>query len=155
MDESELKRYLKEKGVWYRFIAKSETVHTVDAAKAVGVELNRVTKNLVAKTEDGEYVILIVPGDRKVDLEEAAKVLSTRNVQLVSFDEAEDISGYPPGGTPSVGHKTKMKAVVDRSLLLYETVYCGGGSRSALLELRIEDVIKLNDAIVADISKFK
>jgi len=148
-----LERYLKQAGVWHRFIKKKETIHTADAAEAAGLDLHRVTKNLVSKTDVGEPVLLIIPGDRRVRLKSAAKALGARRVSLVSFEEAEEISGYPPGGTPSVGHKTKMRTVIDKSLLEYETIYCGGGSRDRLLELRTEDVIKLNNAVVAEISK--
>ena len=148
-----LKRYLKQAGVWHRFIKKKETIHTADAAEAAGLDLHRVTKNLVSKTDEGEPVLLIIPGDKRVRLKSAAKALGARRVSLVSFEEAEEISGYPPGGTPSVGHKTKMRTVIDKSLLEYETIYCGGGSRDRLLELRTEDVIKLNNAVVAEISK--
>jgi len=45
-----------------------------------------------------------------------------------------------------------MRTVVDKSLLEHDTVYCGGGSRDKLLELKTEDIVKLNNAIVADIS---
>ena len=148
-----LKDYLEQMGIWHRFIEKKETIHTADAAKAAGLELHRVTKNLVSKTNEGEPVLLIIPGDKRVRLKSAARALSARRVSLVSFEEAEKISGYPPGGTPSIGHKTKMRTVIDKSLLQYETIYCGGGSRERLLELRTEDVIKLNNAIVAEISK--
>ena len=148
-----LKNYLEEAGIWHRFIEKKETIHTADAAKAAGLELHRVTKNLVSKTDEGEPVLLIIPGDRKVRLKSAARSLGARRVSLVSFEEAEKISGYPPGGTPSIGHKTRMRTVIDKSLLQYETIYCGGGSRKRLLELRTKDVIKLNNAIVAEISK--
>ena len=148
-----LKNYLEETGIWHRFIEKKETIHTADAAKAAGLELHRVTKNLVSKTDEGEPVLLIIPGDRRVKLKAAAKALGARRVSLVSFEEAEKISGYPPGGTPSIGHKIRMRTVIDKSLLQYETIYCGGGSRKRLLELRTEDVIKLNNAIVAEISK--
>jgi len=148
-----LKKYLDQTGIWHRFIKKEETIHTADAAKAAGLELHRVTKNLVSKTDEGEPVLLIIPGDKRVRLKSAAKALGVRRVSLVSFEEAERISGYPPGGTPSVGHRTKMRTVIDKSLLEYETIYCGGGSRERLLELRTEDVIRLNDAVVAEISK--
>jgi len=148
-----LKNYLEETGIWHRFIEKKETIHTADAAKAAGLELHRVTKNLVSKTDEGEPVLLIIPGDRKVRLKSAARALDARRVSLVSFEEAEKISGYPPGGTPSIGHKIRMRTVIDKSLLQYETIYCGGGSRKRLLELRTKDVIKLNNAIVAEISK--
>jgi len=152
MKETDLERYLEQNGIWHRFISKQETVHTADAARVAGVELCRLTKNLVSKTELGENVMLIVLGDRKVNLKAAAKALNVNRVNLVSFDQAENISGYPPGGTPSIGHMTKMRVVIDKVLLQYRTVYCGGGSRDKLLELRTEDIIKFNDSIVADIS---
>ena len=151
--EDFLEKYLKRMEVWHRFIEKEETIHTADAARAAGLELHRVTKNLISKTNEGEPILLIIPGDRKVRLKSAAKALGVRRVSLVSFEEAEEISGYPPGGTPSVGHKTKMRTVIDKSLLQHKTVYCGGGSRKRLLEIRTKDIIRLSNAIVAEISK--
>jgi len=151
--EDLLKKYLDQTGIWHRFIKKKETIHTADAAKAAGLDLHQVTKNLVSKTDEGEPVLLIIPGDKKVRLKSAAKALGVRRVSLVSFEEAERISGYPPGGTPSIGHKTKMRTIIDKSLLHYETIYCGGGSRDRLLQLRTEDVIRLSNAIIAEISK--
>jgi Cys-tRNA(Pro)/Cys-tRNA(Cys) deacylase len=88
----------------------------------------------------------------KVDLKAAAKALKVGNIRLVPFNKAEEISGYPPGGTPSIGHKTKMRVVIDEDLLKFETIYCGGGSRNRLVELRTKDMMKLNDSVVAKIS---
>jgi len=152
VEDIDLESYLKQTGVWHKFIQKPETVHTADAARAVGIQLSRVTKNLVCETDSGEYAMLIIPGDRRVNLKRAAEALGAKNVRLVPFDQAEQISGYPPGGTPSVGHKTKVRVVLDKSLLGYETIYCGGGSRDKLLELKTNDVISLNEAVVAEIS---
>ena len=151
--EDFLEKYLKRMEVWHRFIEKEETIHAADAARAAGLELHQVTKNLISKTNEGEPILLIIPGDRKVRLKSAAKALGVRRVSLVSFEEAEEISGYPPGGTPSVEHKTKMRTVIDKSLLQHKTVYCGGGSRKRLLEIRTKDIIRLSNAIVAEISK--
>ena len=149
----ELEEYLREQGVWYRFVEKAETVHTADASDATGIELHRITKNLVSKTRKEGYALIIVPGDRRVDLKAAARALGVKNVRLLPFAEAEEISGYPPGGTPSVGHKTEMSVVLDSKLLEMETLYCGGGTRDRLLELRVEDVVRLNDAAVAPITR--
>ena len=148
----DLEAYLEESGIWHRFIEKSETVHTADASKATGIDLHRITKNLVSKTRKGEYALLVVPGDRRVDLKAVAKALSTKKIRLIPFSEAESISGFPPGGTPTIGHKTPMKVILDQELAGFETFYCGGGSRDRLLELRVDDVKKLTDAIVARIS---
>ncbi len=147
-----LEDYLERNNVWHRFVEKAETVHTADASQATGIDLHRITKNLVSVTDGGEYVVLIVPGDRRVDLGAAARALGVRNVRLIPFDNSEAISGYPPGGTPSLGYKTKMRVVVDKELSRFETFYCGGGSRDKLLEVKSADVVRLNAAIVAPIS---
>ena len=127
-------------------------MHTADASKTTGIDLHRITKNLVSKTREGEYALLVVPGDSRVDLKAAAKALGTKNVRLMPFSEAETISGYPPGGTPTIGHKTPMRVIVDEELWGFETFYCGGGSRDRLLELRVDDVKRLTNVIVAKIS---
>ncbi|WP_455368400.1 aminoacyl-tRNA deacylase [[Eubacterium] cellulosolvens] len=148
-----LKQFLDNNDLWHQFVMKSETTHTADAAQVTGIELSKVTKNLVSITDTGEYVLLIVPGDSKVNLKEAARILRVKKVKLVPFSDAEKISGYPPGGTPSIGHKTRMRALIEKKLLNFETVYCGGGSRDKLLELRVEDIIKLNNAVIAELVK--
>ena len=128
-------------------------MHTADASETTGIDLHMITKNLVSKTWKGEYALLVVPGDRRVDLKAAARALGTKKVRLMPFSEAGTISGYPPGGTPTIGHKTPMKVILDEELAGFETFYCGGGSRDRLLELRVEDVKRLTDAIVARISE--
>jgi Cys-tRNA(Pro)/Cys-tRNA(Cys) deacylase len=144
--------YLKDNHIWHRFVEKRETIHTADASNATGIELHRITKNLVAITDTGEHVILIVPGDRRVNLKEAAKALGAKNLKLMPFDQSEQISGYPPGGTPSLGFKTKVRVVVDKELEGFETFYCGGGSRDRLLEIRFADVVRFNDSLVSTVS---
>ena len=149
----DLEGYLKNAGVWFRFYDKPETVHTADASEATGVELSRITKNLVCRTSDGRFALLVIPGDRKVNLRSAAQVLGARNVQLLGFDEAESISGYPPGGTPSVYHKAPLRVVIDKQLLTCETFFCGGGARNKLLELRTAEVLRLTNALTGFISQ--
>jgi Cys-tRNA(Pro)/Cys-tRNA(Cys) deacylase len=165
LDEANtLEIFLKTKGVWYRIVDKPETVHTADASSVTGIPLPKITKNLVSRTDNGEYVLLVVPGDKRVNLRRAAVALAVKNVSTVPFEKAESISGFPPGGTPTVGHKTDIggnmkegqrgitRTVLDRSLLHFETIFCGGGSRDKLLELKVKDVLKIGENIlVADI----
>lgn len=146
-----LGEYLARKGLWHRFVEKAETVHTKDAARSAGVELARVTKNLVSVTPEGLYALLVIPGDRRVNLAAAAEALGTRSVHLVPFDRAESISGYPPGATPTVGHRREMRIVFDRCLTAYSTFYCGGGTRTRLVELRTAEVLETTGASVAEI----
>jgi len=149
----DLEAFLSDSGIWHRFIEKTETVHTADASRATGIDLSRITKNLVCRTSTGGYALLVIPGDRRVNLQKAAQALKVGNVQLLGFREAEEVSGYPPGGTPSVHHKTALDVVIDTSVLTHETIFCGGGTRGRILELRTQDIVNLNKATTADISE--
>jgi len=149
----DLEAFLSNSSIWHRFIEKTETIHTADASRATGINLSRITKNLVCRTSTGGYALLVIPGDRRVNLQKAAQALNAGNVQLLGFREAEEVSGYPPGGTPSIHHKTALDVVVDTSVLSYETIFCGGGTRGRLLELRTQDIVNLNRATTADISE--
>ncbi len=45
-----------------------------------------------------------------------------------------------------------MDVVIDKTVMHYETVYGGGGSRNTLIELRSQDIRQVNSAKVADIA---
>ena len=152
MDEKDLEDFLRREGVWFRILKKPQTIHTADASKATGIPLERITKSLVFKA-DGEPVVAVVPGDSRVDAAKLAKAVGAKRAELVSFGEAERLSGYPPGGTPPVHHANVTKVVFDVKLTRFETIYGGGGSRDRLLELKLEDALRLSGAVVADISK--
>lgn len=145
-----IEEYLESKGLWHEFIEKEETVHTADAAKATGLELARITKSLVLKTEEGP-VMAIIPGNRKLSFDKLRKIVG--KARLVPFDEAKNYSGYEPGATPMIHHKVQMKVIIDESLLSNEIIYGGGGSRNKLLGMKVKDIVEENKAIVADITQ--
>ena len=145
--------YLKENKIWHNFIEKPETVHTKDASKAANIDIKRLTKALVLLDQDKQPIMAIIPGDCKLSFSKLKEATNSKSVFLVKFENAEQYSGYPPGATPMIYHKQKMKTVIDEKLSKYETIYGGGGIRTKILELRTEDVIKLNSALVTDITE--
>lgn len=147
-----LKAFLVRHKVWHQFIEKGKTVHTADAAAATGIELKRLTKSLIFLTEHDKAILAIIPGNCRADKKRVATVLGLKWVNLAPFEESEKYSGYPPGATPPVGHKQQMEVVVDEKLLHYDTIYGGGGKRTMLVELKPKDVVKLNEAKIANIS---
>jgi Cys-tRNA(Pro) deacylase len=147
-----LTAYLQANHVWFNVVEKRSTVHTAEAAAATGLPLERVIKSLVF-TADGEPVMAIVPGTCRVDQGKLRATLSVSAVQVASFAEAEQYSGYPPGATPPVYHTSITRVVMDQRVMQCDTVYGGGGSRHKLIELKSVDIQRLNNAVVADIAQ--
>jgi len=146
--------YLKSNKVWYKFIEKIETVHTADAASASGLPLERVTKSLVFLV-DGTPILVVIPGNCIVNKGKLKEIINAKDIELVPFEQAEKYSGYEPGATPPVCHKNVKKVVIDQKVMQFPTVFGGGGSRKKLIELKTEDIQKLNNAIVADVAEVK
>jgi Cys-tRNA(Pro) deacylase len=148
-----LEKYLQENNVWYRFVDKPETIHTADAAQKAGIELHKVTKSLIILDEDNNPILAIIPGDCKLSFNKIKDASNSKKVRLVPFEEAENYSGYLLGATPMVHHKLKMRVFLDKKLTEFESIYGGGGTRTKLLEMKVSDVIQLNEATVADITE--
>ena len=148
-----LERFLQENKVWHKFIDKPETIHTADAAQKAGIDLHKVTKSLVILDQDKNPILAIIPGNCKLSFEKLKNTLNLKKVRLVPFEEAENYSGYLPGATPMVHHKVKMRVILDVKLKKFESIYGGGGTRTRLLEMKVSDIIRLNEADVADITE--
>ena len=149
----DLEDYLKQKGIWYRFVEKPETIHTADAAQKTGIDLKKITKSLILLDQDENPILAIIPGDCKLRFSKIKESIGAKKVRLVPFEEAENYSGYLPGATPMVHHKVKMRVVLDNKLNKFNSIFSRGGERTKLLELKTEDVIRLNSAIVSDITE--
>ena len=72
--------------------------------------------------------------------------------RLASDDVAEAATGYPTGGIPPVGHKKKLPVFLDKGVVSQEFVWCGGGARTKLVRLKTEDIVRLSEAAICDIS---
>ncbi len=152
MNNKDLEEFLIEKGVWFRIFDKISTIHTADASKVTGIPLKQITKSLVFLA-DRRPVLAVIPGDRKVDIDKLSKSISANEIKLVPFKEADKYSGYPPGGTPPIHHVNINTAVFDSELKRFKTIYGGGGSQDKMIEIKLDDALKLTDGIIASISK--
>ena len=152
LNEADLAEYLKEKKVWFRMMERETTVHTAEDAAATGIPLEKIVKSLVFVDENKIPVLVIIPGNCVVNKERLKKFLGVKSVKLASFEEAEEYSGYPPGATPPVCHKIE-KVVMDEKIFEHESVVGGGGSTNKLIEMKSEDIKKLNNALVANIAE--
>jgi Cys-tRNA(Pro)/Cys-tRNA(Cys) deacylase len=62
-------------------------------------------------------------------------------------------SGHVVGGISPVGQKRPLPTVVDESADLFEVVYVSGGRRGLDLGLSPADLVRVTDAVVADIGR--
>ena len=146
LDDADLMAWVREHGVAARLVVPGVPTPTVPtAAAALGVPVGAILKSLVFLVR-GEPRLAIAAGEDRVRYPALAAAwgVTRRQVRMASPDEALAISGYPVGAMPPFGHQCTLPALVDaRCAPAGRTVYAGGGSRTALLELQTDELLRV------------
>ena len=125
------------------------------AAAALGVDAARVFKTLVVDltTDRGiEQVVAIVPVSGHLSLRELAVALGGKRAEMCPTDVAQRITGYVVGGISPFGQKKRLRTAIDETCILFDTVFVSAGKRGLDIELTPDDLVKVLDAVVADIA---
>lgn len=128
----------------------------IEAACALGVDVERVFKTLVASIERGgsvELAVGIVPVDAKLDLKALATALGAKKADMADAAAAERSSGYVVGGISPIGQRRVLATVLDESAIASETIFVSGGRRGLDIEIEPNDLLDLVNGIYASIAK--
>lgn len=150
MNVKDLKNTLDEKGVEAKFYEFSEpTLSVEDSARQLEVDPKRIVKSLVFKDEKKSPLLAIVPGVKRVDEEKLSKAKGSK-VKIAKAREVEEFTGYKIGEVPPIN--PGVETYVDSEITSFDTVIAGGGSTHTLVEIDPQDIIRVTDAEIADIS---
>lgn len=148
LSSKDLESFLKNLNVEHKIFLHGETYSAEKASKELGISLEHVAKTVVFINEKKEPLIVVVPGDHKVNQDKLAKMLGFKKLRLATREEVLNHTGYEAGAVPPVGHMKQIPAVADETLLSKEKVYAGGGAVNATLEISPADIVRLLKAKV-------
>jgi Cys-tRNA(Pro)/Cys-tRNA(Cys) deacylase len=114
-------------------------------AAAIGVEPDRVFKTLIANV-DNELVVAVVPVVTTLDLKALATAVTGKRADLADIALAERTTGYVVGGISPFGQRRKLRAVVDETVDLFDTVFVSAGKRGLQVEVTPADLLRLTEA---------
>jgi prolyl-tRNA editing enzyme YbaK/EbsC (Cys-tRNA(Pro) deacylase) len=121
------------------------------AARAVGCGLGAIVKSLVFRC-DGRFVLVLVPGDKRADRGKVAVAAGCERVAVAGPDEVVRATGYPPGGVAPFAVPAIETVLVDRGLLVAETVWVGAGSDRHMVALAPTDLVRLSRGRAASVA---
>jgi Cys-tRNA(Pro) deacylase len=147
-----LTAYLKANHAEFEFIEKTTTHHASEAARATGIPLHEIAKTVVFLDDGARPVVGVVRADHMISRHKLESCSGSRRLSIAPDEIAEKTTGFPTGGIPPVGHRKRLAVYVDRDVLLLERVWCGGGTRTRLVRLRTEDIVRLSGAHACDIA---
>lgn len=121
------------------------------AADALGVEMERVFKTLIATVDDRNHVVGIVPVSGQLSLKELAAAVGAKRAEMCDVDVAQRITGYVVGGISPFGQKRALPTVIDETCVLFDSIFVSGGRRGLDIEVAPNDLVAVLDATVAPI----
>ncbi|MFN8591429.1 MAG: YbaK/EbsC family protein [Thermomicrobiales bacterium] len=144
--------FLERHGIEAELLAPGVPMPTVTlAAEAIGVAEDAILKTLIFSEPGGSVVVAIANGNHRIDRNRLAAAVGAPRVKPASADDVLRATGYPAGGVSPLGLPADARVVVDVATAALSEAYGGGGREDLLLHVRIEDIIRLNSATVADI----
>jgi Cys-tRNA(Pro)/Cys-tRNA(Cys) deacylase len=121
------------------------------AAQALGVDLERVFKTLIATVDDRNHVVGIVPVSGQLSLKELATAVGAKRAEMCVPETAERLTGYVVGGISPFGQKRSLPTVIDETCVLFDSIFVSGGRRGLDIELAPDDLISVLGAVTAPI----
>ena len=113
------------------------------AAAAAGCSLDQIVKSMVVVC-DGRTVVVLVPGDRRTDLDKVASAAGASSARIARGHEVEPATGFEPGAVAPFPLPRAVEHVfVDRTLLTHDVVWIGAGSPAHMAAIRPAELLRL------------
>lgn len=121
-----------------------------DAADAIGCTLEQIVKSLVLMCESRPVVVL-VPGDRRVDPSKVAAALGAREARIAGPSEVVAATGFEPGAVAPFPVAAGTRILIERTLLSSPVVWVGGGSDRHMTMLAPVELVRLTRGEPVDV----
>ncbi len=143
MSKENFKKFLEKNNLKIKILESSEKTHTAqEAADVHGVSVENIIKSILVKIDE-KFVLFLVPGHKKVDLDEKKKIFKAKECRIAKPEEVKEITGYSIGGVPPFGHKEKIETYIEKGFLKNEETLAAGGSPNCVFKIKFEKLKKI------------
>jgi Cys-tRNA(Pro)/Cys-tRNA(Cys) deacylase len=143
-------RVLNQRKIAYEVHEYAPEIHSaVEAAQAMSIPVERVYKTLVVirETPRAKPLLVMVPGDRELDLRELARSTGDKKLRMATQKEAESLTGLLVGGIGALALLNRgFEIWIDPAARAYERICVNAGQRGVNLELRVDDLLRITNA---------
>ena len=142
--EQKIKHILSSKQIEFEETEHEAVYTSQKAAQVIGLEAEEAgVKSLILKTKEGSCILVLNPGNKKIDTKKIAELEGTKSVYFASPEEVIKVTGIPIGSIPPFGHKTNLKTYLNEDLLDCEYLYFNPGSHTKTIKMPSKDLLRV------------
>jgi Ala-tRNA(Pro) deacylase len=147
-----IENLLKKSSTEYEIIEHAAVYTSEEAARIRGVDMKSGVKSLILKSDSENYLMTLVPGDKRVDLKKLAKILGAKRVSLAQPSEVLKITGCTIGSVHPFGNVHHLRTWMDRRILTNERVEFNAGLHTVSIRMKSHDLMNIVKPHVDDFS---
>lgn len=152
MSEERAVAALEATGIPFEITRHGRVATLEEAAAARGVEPARLIKTIVVRRADGDFLFVLVPGDRQISWPKLRALLGVSRLSMPDKDVAFEVTGYERGTITPFGSFHRWPVVADSRLGEPGPVSIGGGAHGVGATVDAVDLTTVLDATVADVT---
>lgn len=123
-----------------------------EAAAARGLEPRDLVKTIVVRRGEGDYVFVLVPGDREFSWPKLRSLLGVSRLSMPDATTAREVTGYERGTITPFG-STQAWPVIADSGMVGRRISMGGGAQGVGITLDADIALAALSAQVADVTE--
>ncbi len=154
MSEQRATTALEASGLDFEITRHGRVGSLAEAAAARGVEPGAIVKTLVVRRAEGDYLFVLVPGDREISWPKLRALLGVSRLSMPDQEVAKQVTGYERGTITPFGATTAWPVVADAALAgdPQRRISLGAGAHGVAVTVLAEAALAVLGAQVADIT---
>ncbi|MBB3186848.1 Cys-tRNA(Pro) deacylase [Microbacter margulisiae] len=136
-------RLLDKLNISYELISypvDENDLSAIHVAQLTGLPVEQLFKTILLRGDKTGFLVCIVPGNKEVNLKQAATLSGNKKIEPVSVKELLPLTGYIRGGCSPIGMKKTFPTFLHDSALKFPFIYISAGERGLQLKLSPQDL---------------
>jgi len=146
--EEQIFVFLNRNNVKYD-VFRHDPVYTCEKmAKYLKTDKTSIAKSMVVKKSGNGCMLVVLPGNMRVDLNLLARIMNTESVSLAPIKEAERIVGCSIGCVHPFGNLVQTITYFDPSLFNSPYLFFNPGSHTKSVKISVQDLVTIVQPII-------
>ena len=120
------------------------------AAAALGIEIGQIANSLIFMA-DGEPVLVLASGGRRVDTLQLAAILEVSSIEKATADDVRTATGFAIGGVAPVGFPEPLRTFVDIALSRFDVVWAAAGHPHYVFPTSYDELLRITAGEAAEV----
>ncbi|AXK46615.1 aminoacyl-tRNA deacylase [Brachybacterium saurashtrense] len=157
MSELRAREALDSSGLPYEITRHGRVGSLAEAAAARGVEPRDIVKTLVVRRGEGDFLFVLVPGDREISWPRLRALLGVNRLSMPDKEVAREVTGYERGTITPFGATTAWPVIADASLTgdPARRISLGAGAHGVAATVPAEQALAHLGAQIAEITELQ